>query len=887
MKKTRLRNFVSMLAALTMAFALVSCKNSDDDDSSGGSGGTSGSSSSYKTDSSLAAVADGYFRVNYLGSAYDLWVWEDIDETESAKCSNWNNTAITVTGKNGDFTYTDIKLAENPSTVKFIVRSAVGDNKLTGDCVFSFVKKYKEVFVKSGNDTVYVKSDLSTLPKGLNSAKITGEHTIELDVSYVEPSAENTVLKSGDKTLTITGISDNVVTVRESFKDYVTVKVSLTDDDGLTDTRTAVLASDLVNSWFSVSETTLAKLGYNDGVFMTWAPLASSAKVLLYADAASVTSKTVAETIDMTKNDDGTWSTENVSEKVASNKYYKYRFAQSDETYDVCDLWGKVASKNSEATQIVDINDTSLTSDWESSYVNPFGNSGADTKKYTEAVVYEMHIRDWSRAYVEDSKGTFEDITSALGENGAGDFAKHLADLGVTHVQILPMFEYATVGTADTSYNWGYNPYNWNTPESRYVKDMTDGGDAVLSMRKMIKAFHDAGIAVNMDVVYNHTNGTGAGSIYDMTIPQYFYRMNDDGTYSNGSGCGNETATNNSVVKYFVIDSLKHWMNDYHINGFRFDLMGLHETSLMSEIYGALYQIDKNVMVYGEPWTGGTSPVVNGTKKTNIDECVSTAHTDDNGVACFNDDFRNAIKGSEYPTFLPGHVSGTYADNIILSGLLGSTKTASSVYGFTDKVGRSINYVECHDNNTLFDKLAMIALGKTSFSGDLFAKLSNSQLSSVKKQNMFAAAYVFLAQGTPFINGGQEFLRTKRGNENSYSSSDTVNQITISMKETYSDVYNCYKGLIALRKSSAAFTSATKCGTETLSKGITKYTCSNGTDTFVIYFNATNSVLPQKAEVNAKYIDVSNGVVEDGNSVSKGGTINLLPVSFSILKVSE
>ena len=197
-----------------------------------------------------------------------------------------------------------------------------------------------------------------------------------------------------------------------------------------------------------------------------------------------------------------------------------------------------------------------------------------------------MHIRDWSRAIVSDSTGKFLEIAESAKIIG------HLKDLGVTHVQILPMFDYAQVNS-DSGYNWGYNPYHYNVPEGRYVTSgYKDGTQAVREMRQRISALHDAGIAVIMDVVYNHTNSTGENSLYDKTVPQYFYRVKADGSYSNGSGCGNEVATNHDMVRKYVIESLRHWMLDYHINGFRFDLMGLAEKETMKAVYDELYKID-------------------------------------------------------------------------------------------------------------------------------------------------------------------------------------------------------------------------------------------------------------------------------------------------------
>ena len=623
----------------------------------------------------------------------------------------------------------------------------------------------------------------------------------------------------------------------------------------------ANLDNDLIDDVFKYDGNDLGlTLNGNTATFKTWSPFASDIQLLLFTETSSFATATKTVQMDFDKNS-GVWSAENID--VSKYEYYQYAITVNKKTNKVCDIWAKAASADSVASQIADINDSAFTADWESEYVNPWASS-SESKSYSEAVIYEMHIRDWSRAFVENSTGKFEDIASALGENGAGKFAEHLKDLGITHVQILPMFDYAQKNS-DTNYNWGYNPYHYNVPEGRYVNNMQDGTDAVSQMRKMIKAFHDAGIAVNMDVVYNHTSGTGSGSLYDMTVPNYFYRQDENGKNTNGSGCGNEVATQRKMVKRYVIDSLKHWMNDYHINGFRFDLMGLHETDTMKEIYDELYKIDPNVMVYGEPWTGGSSPVENGTVKDVIDDCADSLNV--NGVACFNDDIRDAIKGSVFSADGKGQVQGSFNDTAIATGLLGSTEENN---GFTENPARSLNYVECHDNLTLFDKLAFSNFGK-------YKDLSEEQIKTISAQNKLAAAYIFLAQGTPFINGGQEFMRTKQGVDNSYQSSDSINGIDLSFKETYSDVYNVYKGLIALRKANPDAFGANKDATaETVSTGVTKYT----TGDFCVYFNATDSDENIDSAGYSKVVEVISGTLSESSEM-----VSSVPAkSFVILK---
>lgn len=784
---------------------------------------------------------------------WGLWYWlndstgETKDQAISENAAAWPKGASSLTGQDekGSFIRFDISNWSSFDRLGLLFVNRDNGGEQTGNAFVpkEVLQEYKTVYFVYSNPTVYYTDYEST--QGLQSAEITSKDMMVISAVVRNVSELDQTLLSvedaGDKPLTFqtAELSGTELTINLSAAGTPPYKVTY---DGKTVTaQPSVSVIDEV-FYYEGNDLGLTFSG-SQPTFKAWIPVAEKVELLLFNEAGDF--KTSDASYEMTRGDKGVWSyTLNNS---AGYKYYQYKITRGGTAVVVSDIWGKAASPDSVASQIVDIStDSSCAPEggWETAYTNPFGADGKETKKYTDAIIYEMHIRDWSRAFVEESTGKFIDLADSEG------FVNHLKDLGITHVQLVPVFDYAQTND-DESYNWGYNPYHYNVPEGRYVKEMKDGSDSVKQFRTFIKKLHGAGIAVNMDVVYNHTSGTGDWSLYDKTVPKYFYRMDSTGNYSNGSGCGNEVATNHKMVEKYVIDSLKHWMNDYHINGFRFDLMGLHETSFMKKVYEELSVIDKNVMVYGEPWTGGTAAVVNGVSKSTIDDCA--------GVACFNDDFRNAIKGAEYGGFQQGHVQGKFSDKEIVKGLKGSLKDDG---GFTDVLGRSLNYVECHDNYTLFDKLAISYLDKTSYEGDLFTAIDADGLEEVKKQDMLSAAFVFLAQGTPFINGGQEFLRTKKGDENSYESPDTINQIDIGFKNTYIDVYNTYKGLIALRKANpAAFGENYDAEAETLRSGVTKYT----TGDFLVFFNATTSDYPIPDGDKTGYttaVDVSSGDVE-------------------------
>ena len=624
--------------------------------------------------------------------------------------------------------------------------------------------------------------------------------------------------------------------------------------------------------------------------FKSWTPSADDVKLLVYASSADVgnfnatsvakkevgntTDETLkgnpANTIQMVKNSaNNVWSA--TIDDASAYKYYKYQITIGGKVYYVSDIWGKACSADAIASQIVDINSASeaipsSTTDTgygtKEKYYNPFGKSGAETKAYTDAVIYEMHITDWS--YAEDAEAT-GNVGKYLTIANGDKVIKHIKDLGVTHVQILPVFEFAETN-ANENYNWGYNPYHYNVPEGRYVTaGYEDGTQAVLELRTLIAKLHEEGIAVNMDVVYNHTSGTGVSSLYDSTVPSYFYRFTEDGAYSNGSGCGNETDSEAKMFRKYMIDSLKHWMLDYHFNGFRFDLMGVHSKEAMAEIYEALYEIDPNVMVYGEPWAGGTAMVEDGA----VQAVSSSAGY---GAGAFDDDFRDAVKGAEYLGFKQGMVQGTFdGEYAIINGLCG--KTGSNKRNDTGVLGLGLRYVECHDNYTLFDKLAISfwqrMKGKdTTTSGDLVSKIGEEGVEEVCKEDKLAGAYVLLSQGTAFLNGGQEFLRTKRGNENSYNTSNSksysTNGINLEFATTYSDVCNTYKGLIALRKANpAAFGGNKNAKAEKVSSGVIKYT----TGDFLVYFNATDAAVNISTTGYSKVVDVTSGTPAESTTL--------------------
>lgn len=894
-----------------------------------------------------------YYRPDGNYSGWGLWIWEDGGKGEKSwdTSRTFSSQSVTYDSQSYNIGYMILnpsdfessaptlkEAIENKKNLNFIIRKTDGWTKDPGlDQAFDLAGG-THFMVLSGDSDVYPISSVMT--PFISSATMETLTTMKVALSVklaltIDSSANGfSVVSTDGATISIQDIVNyNAKTNR--YKNFTnTLLVTLDSEIDASKVWKISRESFGPEGGRAIATQNAIKISLNDfsyegndlgltlsddgkATFKTWAPVSSDVKILFYDDVSKIgnfKADTVAakasgscdeETLKgepsaeesmVLDKDTGIWSY--TLDSIGSKKYYKYQITNNGTVYYVADIWHTVAAPDSIASQIVSINDSSAKpASWENAYTNPFGNSGADEKKYSDAVIYEMHIRDWSRAFVTNSTGKFKDISDNLGSSGK--FAKHLKDLGITHVQILPMFDYAQVN-ADENYNWGYNPYHYNVPEGRYVKDFKDGTDAVQQMREMIKAFHDAGIAVIMDVVYNHTASTGGGSLYDSTVPYYFYRLNADGTYSNGSGVGNEVDSEAPMMKKYIIDSLKHWMNDYHINGFRFDLMGVHDKSTMKDIYSALYEIDKNVIVYGEPWTGGNALVKDSANQAFKCDVGS-------GVGAFEDDFRNAVKGAEFGGLAKGQIQGEFGtDGNLRTGLMGRVISDNN-RNPTGLPELALHYAECHDNYTLYDKLvytleenfkkAKTADEKGNIATVWPASVTDVQTTLIKKQTKLAAAYIFLSQGTPFINGGQEFMRTKKGNPDSYAADtkggvewtntegqyniDDVNTVDLSFKDAgkNQDVYNVYKGLIALRKANpSAFGANTSAKAAKLADGVTEYTAGD----FLVYFNASDSEYSIKDRTSAytKLVDVTSGTPAENTTIPE----KVEAKSFVILK---
>lgn len=462
--------------------------------------------------------------------------------------------------------------------------------------------------------------------------------------------------------------------------------------------------------------------------------------------------------------------------------FYTYLIQSGDDLHEVVDINAKAVGANGVRSMVVDLPST-----------NPDGwheHANIPLNSYTDAVIYEVHVRDFSIGESGDFnfRGKFLAFTERGRTNFAGDSIglDSLIELGITHVHLLPSYDFETIDELKpekSDFNWGYDPQNFNAPEGSYSTDARNGHTRIKEFKMLIKTLHEHGIGVIMDMVYNHTYRS-INSSFNRTVPNYYYRFDGD-KFSNGSGCGNEIASEREMVRKFIVDSAAFWAREYRIDGIRFDLMGLMDIVTLQEIEKSIRKFNPNFIIYGEGWTAGDTPL-----KCELRGTKSNAKKIPN-IAFFNDNFRDAIKGNVFDSKDRGYVNGNDSlANYIKYGIVGATKhhqlSESAEMSWAVSPCQSVNYVEAHDNLTLWDKLAI-------------SNVDESHEDRVKMA-LLSAAIIFLSQGIPFIQAGQEFLRSKDGDENSYKSSDEINCIKWDTKSKYHDVFRYYCGLIQFRK---------------------------------------------------------------------------------------
>lgn len=581
--------------------------------------------------------------------------------------------------------------------------------------------------------------------------------------------------------------------------------------------------------------------------FKVWAPTSTDVTLKMYSTGSDEEegAESLGEQAMTFDESTGVWSV--TVDGDLKNVYYTY-FLKNElkpKGVEVCDVYAKAAGVNGNRAMVVDLDSTDPEG-WEN-------DNFARAEEPTDATVWEVHIKDFSydtESGVSDAyRGkymAFTEFETTL--NNAGDVKtcmNYLKDLGISYVQINPMYDFASVDEEgdDTQFNWGYDPKNYNVPEGSYSTNPYDGNVRINEMKQMIQALHENGIGVIMDVVYNHTYAS-TDSWFNLTVPGYYYRQTATGGWSNGSGCGNDTASEREMFKNYMVDSITYWAQEYHIDGFRFDLMGLHDVDTMNAVRDALDQIDTKIITYGEGWTMSTSTdKYNWTgEKTSLCTQAKAMRVNER-IGFFNDDARDQLKGKSYDDLTStGYVSGaTSFANDLYKSIIGHYTTSNWK---TQVPGQNVMYSCCHDNQTLWDRLVASTF---SAENDQYGVRNETFVSN----NKLSGAIVMTSQGIPFILAGEEFARTKNGDHNSYKSSPDINMLDWSRVDEYADVVSYYRGLIDIRENFDAFSDGTRTtGKDGMTKletpaGVIGYSINNldtaegQWDSALVYFNGS------------------------------------------------
>ena len=541
---------------------------------------------------------------------------------------------------------------------------------------------------------------------------------------------------------------------------------------------------------YPVREDALTEMEYSpaETKFSLWAPTAEEVRVLLFE---SGNEGSASNTFPMEMGENGTW-TISIKEDL-KGKFYTFNVKVNGKWLgDTPGIMAKAVGVNGKRAAVLDLRSTDPEG-WENDVRPPL-------KNYADIMVYEMDHRDLSLDSVSgiQNKGKFLALTEqgTISSSGEKTGIDHLKELGITHVHLLPSYDYASVDETKldkAQYNWGYDPQNYNVPDGSYSTDPYKPDVRIREFKQMVQALHKAGIRVVLDVVYNHTFNTDESN-FERTVPGYFYRQTKDGQWANGSGCGNETASDRAMMRKYMIESILYWINEYHIDGFRFDLMGIHDIETMNEIRAAIDKIDPSIFMYGEGWAA-SSPQLEADKlamKANVEKMPR--------IAAFSDEMRDGLRGSwdddTKGAFLVGEPGHEMSIKFGVVGAIEHPQVISDSVNYSKKPWalqptQMISYVSCHDDMCLADRLK--------------ATMPDASVEELAALQKLAETFVFTSQGVPFIFAGDEMMRDKKGVHNSYNSPDSINTIDWKNKTVHKDVFEYVKGLIAMRKAHPAF----------------------------------------------------------------------------------
>ncbi|MGH4119684.1 type I pullulanase [Clostridium sp.] len=724
---------------------------------------------------------------------WNMWMWPDKKD-----------------GSKFDFTKSDTfgqvceaKFDGDLNKVGFIVRTDEWEKDIEDDrYIENFKEGVSEIWLNGGDTNVYyslaeaISSNETTaaLDKSgkFTVAKLDELNIISLEtniaIPFVPDSTEGITVKVDGVDAKIDKITSDEVVEATATIAKIELAINVNPGQKLVVSKVGFPDKEVVLGDVMGSDS-FEKMYYYDGddlgntydssktSFRVWAPTATEVKLVTYE---KWDDKIGNEAV-MMKAGKGTWTIDLVGDQKGI--FYTYKVNIGGVWTEAVDPYARSVAANGDKGAVIDVEDT-----------NPEIWKPKEKPKLenlTDAIIYELHIRDFSIDKSSGMKniGKFLALTETgtIGANGKKTGIDYIKDLGVTHVQLMPVFDYASVDetSENPQFNWGYDPKNYNAPEGSYSTDPYNPNLRVKELKQAVQALHDKGLRVTMDVVYNHMFSSN-DSNFNKLVPGYYFRYTEDGKDTNESGCGNTIASENAMARKFIVDSVMYWANEYNFDGFRFDLMGLLDVQTMTEVRKRLSSLNPSILVIGEGWDMGTTltPDVKAIQK-NASKMPE--------IGYFNDTIRDGIKGSVFEATDKGFVNGkTNTEASIKKGIVGGIDYSSDIttWGKVEPI-QSVTYAEAHDNNTLWDKLLL-----TNPKDDDKTRL---------KMHRLADSIILTSQGIPFFQAGQEFLRTKGGDANSYKSSDAVNKLDWERKSKNIETVDYFKGLITLRKAHPAF----------------------------------------------------------------------------------